>query len=297
MHRRPPPLLPTLVLAACLSLGARAESPLELPPLSATPTGQHLEGKLVWADLFTPDVPAATAFYAALLGWEAVTLDRGGHAYVLLRHAGEPVAGIVARPPRPPATPAGRWILYLAVQDLPSTLGRVTRSGGTILAPARNFPRRGRQAICGDPEGTPLGLLQSASDDPPDFRAEPGEWLWAELFARDPARAAAFYRDALGYAVSPSLPAGEGPRLLLESGGYARAGIAPLPNGRAAPAHWLGVIRVAGVEATAARAAALGGQVLAAPRSTPPEGRFALLADPTGSPFGVVELPLNSSRP
>lgn len=295
-----PRQLPTLLLAiafAGLIPGTRGESPLELPPLSPAPTGQHLDGKLVWADLFTSDVPAATTFYTALLGWEPLTLEGGGHTYVVLRQAGEPVAGIIARPARAPAAPAGRWILYVAVRDLPSTLGRVTRSGGTILAPARDFPRRGVQAICGDPEGTPLGLLQSASDDPPDFRAEPGEWLWAELLARDPARAAAFYREALGYAVSPETPVGAGPRLLLESGGYARAGIAPLGQGRATPASWLGVIRVARIDTTVARAAALGGRVLAAPRPTPHEGRFAVLADPAGSPFGVVELPNPANLP
>jgi hypothetical protein len=296
MPRHLPPFL-LVALACTLSPTVRGVTPLELPPLSASPTGQHLDGKLIWADLFTTDVPAATAFYATLLGWEPSTLDRDGHSYVVLRHAGEPVAGITARSPRQPAAPAGRWILYVAVRDLPSTLGRVTRSGGTILAPARDFPRRGVQAICGDPEGTPLGLLQSASDDPPDFRAEAGEWLWAELFARDPARAAAFYREALGYAVSPEVPAGPGPRLLLESGGYARAGIAPLPAGRSSAANWLGVIRVARVDTTAARAAALGGRVLAAPHATPHEGRFALLADPAGTPFGVVELPTPATLP
>ena len=43
----------------------------EIPALNATDTGTHLAGKIVWADLFTSDAPAAAKFYERMFGWTA----------------------------------------------------------------------------------------------------------------------------------------------------------------------------------------------------------------------------------
>jgi predicted enzyme related to lactoylglutathione lyase len=76
---------------------------------------------------------------------------------------------------------------------------------------------------------------------------------------------------------------------LLSSGGLARAGVAPLPDRADAKPGWIGVVRVANIDETLARAVKLGGEVLVAPRPPAFESRFAIIADSTGGAVGLVE--------
>lgn len=47
-------------------------------------------GSLCWAELYTPDVPAAAAFYSAVFGWESVRVPYpgGGGSYTVIRTGG-----------------------------------------------------------------------------------------------------------------------------------------------------------------------------------------------------------------
>ena len=52
---------------------------------------------------------------------------------------------------------------------------------------------------------------------------------------------------------------------------------------------WLYFVRVASVTASVARARELGGRVLLDPKPEVLEGRLAVIADPAGAPFGLLE--------
>jgi predicted enzyme related to lactoylglutathione lyase len=284
-------LLPTLFVLAVLSQPAGAAfRPDELPPLNDTGPGEHLPGKFVWADLFTADPDAAGKFYCALLGWTSAPLQRAGAPpYLLLSNGHGPVAGVTLRPPHRPET-AARWIGYAAVEDVDRALEAAKRAGGHTLAAPRAVPQRGTQALLADPEGAVLGVLQSTSGEPTDYAAEPGDWIWMELFAREPARAGLFYRAVLGYRVDPDLRVPKRLHFLLSSGGFARAGIASLPSEKGARPDWLPFVRVERLDATVTRALGLGGKLLVEPRTTELSSRFAIIADPTGGAIGLVEL-------
>src|SRR6185436_10259154 len=72
-----------------------AEAPL--PPLNDPPTGLHLSGKLVWADLVTPDPDTARRFYQELFGWTFTSIGSGQGKYALANLDGAAIAGIVGR--------------------------------------------------------------------------------------------------------------------------------------------------------------------------------------------------------
>jgi predicted enzyme related to lactoylglutathione lyase len=275
-------------LAAGLMLGlvsARAEA---LPPLHNPPSPQHNPGKFVWADLFTADPAAATDFYTKLLGWTSTTLFQKGKTYTVFSNNGHPVAGLVQRSAAKTKRPS-RWIGYIAVNDAAATLATVTKAGGEVHAPARNFPDRGTQAIIGDTEGSPIGLLQSSSGDSADDEPQPGDWNWFELYAQKPTDACQFYSQVFGFVAAPDTRTERKDDFMLSSGDVPRAGIAPLPDRDDAKPGWLGVIRVANLDATLAKVAGLGGEVLLAPRVAAYESRFAIIADPTGGAVGLVE--------
>ncbi len=267
----------------------------DLPPLSdTTPTAEHFPGKFVWADLFTADPAAAQAFYTGLFGWEATTIERtttaGTHSYIVLANGGEPVAGIAHRPSRLPEAVRGRWVGYVSVPDVAKALAAATAAGGRVLFPAKDLPLRGTQAIFADPEGAELGVLHSSSGDPGEYAADPGDMVWAQLFARDPAAEGRFCASIAGWEVLPDTRSDRPNVFVLASGGYSRASVAPLPPRPQAKPGWLLFIRVADVKAVAAKVTSLGGRVLVAPSDAPTEYWRAVVADPTGAVIGLVQL-------
>ena len=275
----------TTMLGIGLPASARAAA---FPPLNNPATTEHRPGKFVWADLFTTDPVAATNFYCGLFGWTAGTIAQNGNAYTVFSNGGRPVAGLAPRPPASTKRPS-RWIGYIAVTDLPSVLKLVANAGGLVRAEAREFPQRGAQAIIADNEGSTVGLLQSASGDSADDEPKPGDWNWFELFVKQPQLVSAFYRQVISYDVAPDLRTERKNDYTLSSGGLARAGVAPLPDREDARPGWLGVIRVADLDAMLAKAVTLGGEVLVTPRAAAYESRFAIIADPTGGTVGLVE--------
>src|SRR6185369_13730929 len=97
-----------------------------------------------------------------------------------------------------------------------------TNAGGRVLAAPQKLPKRGEQAIFADPEGALFGVVRSSSGDPPDFMAEPGDWIWVQLLSRDSRKAADFYRAVGGYEIVEN-NAGKGASdFVLTSEGYAR---------------------------------------------------------------------------
>jgi uncharacterized protein len=292
VHRLTTVLAVTTLLGIGYPASARAAA---FPPLNDPATNQAHPGKIVWAELFTADSAAATKFYTGVFGWTAATLDQQGVTCTVFSNGNHPVAGLRQRSSSAAAR-AARWINFIAVTDLASTLAIVAKAGGEVRAPAREFPQIGAQAIIRDNAGSPVGLLQSSSGDSADVEPAPGTWNWFHLAAKDPPAAADFYRQTFGYDVAPDARSGKMNELLLSSGGFNRAGVSVVPDRKDVKPGWLGVIRVANLDATLARVPALGGDVIVTPHDAALGSRFAVIADPTGGTVGVVEY-VNNANP
>lgn len=276
----------TPLLGSALAAPVRAAEPFQ--PLNTPATKEHLPGKFVWADLFTTDPVAATKFYSGLFGWTANVITQEGKAYTVFSNGSRPVAGLAPRPPSNSKRPS-RWVAYIAVTKMTSTLQLVTKAGGQVRAEARDFPDRGWQAIISDNEGSTIGLLQSTSGDAPDDEPKAGDWNWFELYVKQPQAVSAFYRQVIDYQTAPDTRTERKNDFLLSSGGIARAGVAPLPDREDAKPGWLGVVRVTDLDAALVRTVKLGGEVLLPPRAAAYESRFAIIADSTGGTVGLVE--------
>lgn len=265
-------------------------APLELPPIGEPGSSEHHVGKVIWADLVTPDLAAAERFYSGLFGWTFQTIHAGDTGYAVAMLDGRPIGGVLQRP-----VPAGEhrqpaWLTFIAVRDVDAAKRIALSHGAKVLAEPRTYAGRGRQAVFTDPEGAVFALLASNSGDPADYLAEPGEWIWSSLLARDPGQAAAFYQDVFGYDVF-DLPSDDGlEHVILSSDDYARAGVNTLPtdSGRRHP-HWLNFVRVLDTADAAAKAVSLGGRVLVEPRVDRHGGKLAVVADPAGAPIGLME--------
>lgn len=117
-----------------------------------------MAGRIVNFEIPADDVPAATAFWGGLFGWEFTPVFPGGPAY-LMAGEGIPVAISGMRPgERGP-------IAYLDVDDIDAGTGRVTELGGTT-GEKMPVPGMGWFAVCTDPHGNTFGLWH----DDPDAR-------------------------------------------------------------------------------------------------------------------------------
>jgi predicted enzyme related to lactoylglutathione lyase len=291
----PARLLLAMLLVACAA--PLAAAPVPLPPLLQPPTSEHHVGKVIWADLVTPDLAAAEHFYGGLFGWTFREIHMGSTQYAVALLDGRPVGGLVQHAPPPGEHRQPAWLTFIAVSDVDATQQLVLQQGGKVLAAPRAHPNRGRQAVFADPQGAVFAVLASSSGDPPDVLAAPGEWIWSSLIASNPGADAAFYQALFAYEVFDSANEDASEHLILSTEDYARASVNPLPEsgGRHHP-HWLNFVRVLDTEQMAVTATQLGGRVLVEPRVDRHGGKVAVVADPSGAPFGLLEWPQSQSK-
>ncbi len=120
-------------------------------------------------------------------------------------------------------------------------------------------------------------------------------FVWYELMTGDPAAAAAFYSEVVGWKADHSDPQ----YTLLKIGDAQVAGMLETPAELKAvgtPPAWSGYVAVDDVDATEARIIQLGGKVLRPGSDIPEVGRFAVVADPQGSAFLLFK-PLRADPP
>jgi predicted enzyme related to lactoylglutathione lyase len=188
-------------------------------------------------------------------------------------------------------------LTFLSVSDVDAARRTALGHGAKSVSDPKTYAGRGRQAVLSDPEGAVFAVLASASGDPPDYLAEPGEWIWSALLARDAGRSAAFYQTLFGYDVFEG-PSDDGAEhLVLSSDDYARASVNTLPGGSARRhPHWLNFIRVDDATEAADKAVALGGRILVEPHEDRHGGKSAVIADPAGAPIGLMEWSASQSK-
>lgn len=288
-------LLAVLLSVAAPGLLVAAAAPL--PPLVEPASQEHHVGKVIFAELVTPDLAAAKQFYGGLFGWTFRDIQSGKAEYAAASLDGHPVAGLIHKEFSTAERGQPAWLSFIAVRDVDATKNMAVQHGARVLLAPHTLPGRGRQAVLADPQGAVFAVLASSSGDPPDVLAEPGEWIWSSLITRDPDAGAAFYQTLFDYEVF-ALPADEGAQhLLFATDNYARASANSWPaNKPNVHPHWLNYVRVEDADKTAAKAVALGGRILVEPRLDRHGGKVAVIADPTGAAFGLLEWPDTESK-
>ncbi|MFI5304276.1 MAG: VOC family protein [Nitrospiria bacterium] len=272
-------------------------APLQLPAIVEPASQEHHPGKLIFVELVTPNLAAAKQFYGGLFGWTFRDIVADGKEYAEAILDGRSVAGLFHKdiPVGEHRQPA--WLSFFSVGDVDVTKKVALQNGAKVLFGPRNVPDRGQQAVFADPQGAVFAVLASNSGDPKDVLAVPGEWIWSSLITSDPDTDAAFYQKLFNYEVF-ELPTGtDVQHLLLASDNYARASVNTLPANRPkAHPHWLNYVRVEDAGKMTAKVMALGGRVLVEPRVDRHGGKVAVVADPLGAPFGLLEWPDTESK-
>jgi uncharacterized protein len=256
----------------------------------STRTSRWPAGIPCWTDLTAPDLDAATGFYGSVLGWSFTDTGEEFGGYRIATVRGSAVAGV--GPQMGGAPPA--WTLYLASDDVDKTAAAVTEHGGTLLLPPGDVGPLGRMTIAADPSGAAFGIWQAGQHIGASLVNEPGALVWEDLRSTEPAAAQEFYRAVFGYRVDPLDMAGPDygtfalPDEQAPLGGM--GGMMGSPEGT--PSHWLVYFGVESTDAAVEAAGSAGGSVLM-PAVDSPFGRLAVVADPAGARFCVIETDRN----
>ncbi|EFL37862.1 VOC family protein [Streptomyces griseoflavus] len=255
-------------------------------------TTRFVDGAPDWIDVGTSDIDGTASFYGGLFGWEFGPAGPDAGGYGFFRLAGRIVAGGMRTTPEqgPPA-----WTVYFQSSDADATAQSVRQARGSVVVPPVDVRELGRTALLADHAGVPFGIWEPALLKGIEVAGQVGALCWAELHTPDIARAAAFYRAALGWETSAVTfpggvytsvnPAGTGEDAMF--GGLVSPADDPTEAESGRP-HWLPYFAVGDTDAVVARAVELGGRVRLPATSLAGVGRLARLEDPYGARFAVL---------
>lgn len=114
--------------------------------------------------------------------------------------------------------------------------------------------------------------------------SHPGKIVWHDLVTPDPKSAKEFYSGLLGWTFE-DLTSGYS---LARQNGQLVAGVAKL-NVSGEPAHWLPLMSVSDIDSALGHTTGSGGEVVLEAFDLPGRGRVAVVRDPEGAAFGVVQ--------
>ena len=114
-----------------------------------------------------------------------------------------------------------------------------------------------------------------------------GSPCWYELSTSDPSAAQGFYGAVMGWQIADSGMPGMDYRIA-QTGATMVAGMMPT-QGPDQPAAWMIYFAVDSADATFAAATAAGATAIVPPADIPNTGRFAILLDPQGAGFGILQ--------
>ncbi|RAG83455.1 VOC family protein [Streptacidiphilus pinicola] len=244
----------------------------------------NLPGAPCWAQLSARDSEAAQKFYGQLFGWTAETdPDPQYGGYTTFSLGGRPAAAVA--PLMNPQQPV-MWLLSFATPGVDAAAESAKGAGAQVWMGPMDVGDLGRWALLSDPTGAPFALWEAKKFSGFGVADEPNSLGWVDLSTRDVAAAVGFYREALGWQVWPNE---QYPMVGLSDtmfGGVMEMGEMFPPE---VPSHWNPFFLVSDVDATAAKAGQLGGEVLHGPVDVEMENgpRLAVIRDPQGATFGV----------
>jgi predicted enzyme related to lactoylglutathione lyase len=260
-----------------------------------------------WVDTNQPDPEAAVAFYGGLFGWEFEDVMPSGSAgkYHVARLHGSDVAAVASQPEAGP--PMVVWNTYVCVESADDAASRVADAGGRLVVGPFDLMDAARIAVFTDAEGAAFRVWQAKEHKGARLVNQPGSLNFNALNARDTEAAKSFYRAVFGW----DTVALEGGAMAWTLAGYgdfvmqsdpelrermAQAGVPegfedvvatliPIADDQPdVPAHWSVTFAVDDADATAERAALLGGRVTVPPFDAP-FVRMTVITDPQGATF------------
>jgi predicted enzyme related to lactoylglutathione lyase len=242
-------------------------------------------GQFCWLELATSDHSAAVAFYTTLFGWTTTEMPTPGGVYVMLKKNGRTAAALYEEKNAPP-----HWNNYVAVASADETAAKAKELGGKLMMEPFDVMDVGRMAVVVDPTGGILAVWEARRTKGIEIYGEPGALCWNELTTHDAATAREFYTRLFGWRAGGDANYTEWH--LGDTAGAVPvvAAVGGMMEMTEAPVGWFPYFAVENCDASAETAKANGGRVYKEPADIERVGRFAIVADPQGAVFAIIQL-------
>lgn len=250
------------------------------------------QGEFAWTDLSATDFEGQSAFYEKLFGWDHHDVPYGGGAiYRIFSLDGNNIGGMSQMPEdmKKNGVPS-MWNVYIAVDDVDATLAKAVELGGQVAMPAMPAGAAGKFAAILDPTGAAVFLWHNGQPDEKQVYMVPGSLSWNDLMTRDMQKAADFYSALVGWTITPMEQTAE-PYWQISIDGTGEGGIMPMPEmvPPEVPSSWLDYFATSDIAASVAKAKELGGTVSVEPTQVTDMLKFAIVEDPAGATFALLE--------
>jgi predicted enzyme related to lactoylglutathione lyase len=253
----------------------------------------HPPGTFCWPELATTDYEGAKKFYTELLGWKTNDdpIPGGGMYGMILKDEGF-VGGLfklsdeMTEQGVPP-----NWLSYVSVKSAADTAAKAVLLGGTVLREAFDVMDIGRMAVIQDPQGAVFAVWEPIKHHGTHFTGgQPFTLCWNELATSNTEEANKSY-TALFQWQTEVRDMGPMPYTMFQIGEMPAGGMMQMTEewGQVPP-HWLVYFAVDDCDARAVKATSLGGTVRIPPTDIPGVGRFAVIQDPQGAVFSIIQL-------
>jgi predicted enzyme related to lactoylglutathione lyase len=250
-------------------------------------------GQFCWIDFSAHDLEAAAAWYGELFGWAAAPQDtHGGPPYMFfLKGEAAAAAGGQLTDEMKAAGVPPMWNSYVNVDDCAAMEKKAAALGANITVPTMDVPGHGKLCFMLDPAGASIAMWETTENDGVGvFVGEHGGLSWNELMCRDAAASREFYGQLFGWEYE-DMPMDGVDYTLVKAHGEQAGGMMPMTGEmwEGVPEHWMVYFAVDDCDAFAAKASETGGTVCVPPTEIP-VGKFAVLNDPQGGTFSVIQM-------
>lgn len=251
----------------------------------------YAHGQFCWVDLVAHDMTASADFYAELFGWTVEDQDDGDDMpYALFFQGDDVVAGIgeMSDEMRDDGVPP-TWNSYISVGDVEAAVEAAEELGATVVTPPMQIMEAGRLAYIQDPTGATVAFWEPGEHHGATRVNEPGTFCWNELNTRDAETAQGFFHDLLGWTYEEDTSS-ESSYYIIHNEDRSNGGILQMTEEwDDMPPSWMVYFAVEDLDRTVGRLQDLGGTLHHGPFETP-VGPMAVVADPEGAPFQLIEM-------
>jgi len=251
----------------------------------------YAPGTFCWPELSTSAQGAAETFYTTLFGWTTQFTPMGpdSHYTIFLQDGKDVAAGSQINADMATMGVPPNWLSYVSVASVDESVAKAAALGGKLVAGPFDVMEHGRMAVLSDPTGAAFALWQAYGHPGATLLDAPGALVWTELGTNDVKKAAAFYGGLLGW-TTEIMKMGDFEYTIWKRGGTSAGGMYPLtPDMGNMPPNWLSYFGVTDCDGTVAHAIKLGGALVMGPRDIPGTGRIAVLKDPQGAFFAILQ--------
>ncbi|WP_196138201.1 VOC family protein [Aliikangiella sp. G2MR2-5] len=258
---------------------------------------EYKNGTFCWPELATSDTDKAKEFYSEVMGWTTTDMPLECGGYYSMWQLGEDVIGAMYKlvddqikqniPPH--------WIGYVSVDSIEETIKKINSLNGKILMGPADVGDAGRMAFVQDPQGANFALWQGLNNKGASLVNDPGSLCWNELATKDIEAAKSFYCGVFGWTVQTDDSVDHQYTVFYNGEAMAGGMMEMTEEWGDMPPHWMIYFSVKDTDRQCEVIEKSGGNVCVPPMDIDNIGRFAVVNDPQGATFSIIDL--NSPDP